>query len=300
MNKNIVSLVLLNVIFFTFGCSKNSSPQFDTEYSFRNNRAAGFTYSESMEKDYFNEEPISVVSADLTNLNNIERKLVKKANIRIRVENLEMADASVSELVRKYGAYAASTETEENSRRYSIRVPSPQYDNFLGETGGMGRMLRRAETTEDVTLNYYDLEGRLATKKELLKTYQTYLGKANNIEEILSVETRIADLQNDIDWTGTQLRNLANTVDYATVDLNLLGPAASTSNQKTTFIEQVKILFNSFGTFLSIVGVVIIGIVIYVIPVLLLLIFFYLILFGRIGLLKKLWRIITSQNKAIN
>jgi hypothetical protein len=229
-----------------------------------------------------------------------ERKLVKSAYITIRVESLESTDDSVSDLMKRYNAYAASTNIEENSRHYSLRVPAQNYDTFLGEMNGMGRIIRRNENTEDVTLRYYDLESRLATKKELLVTYQSYLGKAKNIEEILSVEARIAELQSDIDRTGTQLRSLANTVDYATIELSLVGPVTSTPYQTTTFSERIKRLFSGFGSFFSIVGVIITGVVIYGIPALLILAFLVWVLFGRVGLLKKLWRLITAQAPVVD
>jgi len=177
-----------------------------------------------------------------------ERKLIKRANVSIRVENLSSADDSVSDLLKKYDAYAASTNIQENSRFYSLRVPAEHYDTFLAEMNGMGRLINRYESTEDVTLQYYDLEGRLATKKELLKTFQSYLGKAKTIEEILSVEARLSELQYDIDGTGKQLRNLANKVDYATIELQLLGPVSSLS-ENLTFGEHIKKLFGGFGRF---------------------------------------------------
>jgi len=228
-------------------------------------------------------------------LNNVERKLVKRAYIRIRVENLDASDASVTGMLQKYDAYAASTEVDENSRSYSLRVPSQHYDAFLVEMNGMGRLLNRSENTEDVTLRYYDLEGRLETKKELLRTFQSYLGKAKTIEEILAVEARISELQYDIEGTGVQLRNLANRVDYATIDLTLFGPVTSMPQRNVTFGERIKELFGSFGGFLASVAVVIMGIVIYGIPVLLLVVFFFWLLFGRIGLLKKLWLLVTKK-----
>jgi hypothetical protein len=228
------------------------------------------------------------------NFADAERKLVKTAIINIRVDNLAKADDSVSALLKKYEAYAASTNIHEDSRYYSLRIPSNYYDVFLGEVNGLGRLINRIENTEDVTLRYYDLEGRLATKKELLKTFQAYLGKASNIEEILSVEARISELQYDIEGTGIQLRNLSNKVDYATVSLHLVGPAISTSYSGVPFGERVKQLFGGFGSFLSTVGMVLIGIVIYGIPILLILGLLFLLLFGRIGIFKKLWRLIKS------
>ena len=150
----------------------------------------------------------------------------------------------------------------------------------------------------NATIRYYDLDGRLDTKKELLKTFQSYLGKAKNIEEILSVEKRIAELQSDIDRTGKELRNLSNRVDYATIELVILGPVIiSQSDPNPIFAVRIKELFSDFGGFLSDLAVVFIGIVIYGIPILLMVLFIYWILFGKIGILKKLWRAATGRKR---
>ena len=225
----------------------------------------------------------------------VERKLVKRADISIRVEDMEKADTSLSALMERYGAYAAFTEIGENYLHYSIRVPSISYSAFLDGANSLGKTLRRSESAEDVTLRYFDLEGRLATKRELLKTFQAYLGRARNIEEILSVETRIADLQSEIEGTGKELRNLANRIDFATVDLNISGPVASTPYRGPTLGERTRELFSGFGTFLSTIVVFLTGIVIYGIPILLLVVFFFWLLFGRLGLLKKLWRAVMDK-----
>ena len=222
--------------------------------------------------------------------NDLERKIVMTAHVRVRVENLNEADTFIKDLMKKYNAYASSTDIDDNIRRYSIRVPSSAYKAAIDEINGIGRLLGRSESAEDVTLRYYDLEGRLATKKELLKTFQSYLGKAKTIEEILSVEKNIAELQYEIEGTGKELRNLANRVDYATIELSVFGPIASSPYGGQTLVERLKELFGSFGNFLSVLVTIIIGIVIFGIPILLLLVFFFWLLFGKIGLLKKLLR----------
>ena len=228
------------------------------------------------------------------------RKLVKRANIHVRVDDLDAADTSVGVLMERYGAYPSSTESSDNYRGYVIRVPSSSYDTFLGELGGMGRILRHSESSEDVSLRYYDLEGRLATREELLKTFRSYLGKATDIDEILSVEARIAELQNEIDRTGRDLRLLADLVDYSTVSLDIFGPVAAEQYRGSTLAERVKELFSGFGGFLSTAVVVLIGIVIYGIPAMLLLVLLFWLLFGRVGLVKKLFRAAADKKKDKN
>jgi hypothetical protein len=290
MKNKIFILILTITLLLTFGCGQKSQLAaggfaMNAAYETAAQRAVMYDSDEMYEMQLAEEDGGSIGA----NFENVERKLVKRANIRIRTENLEAADTSISELLKKYNAYAASSSIEENSRFYNLRVPSQYYDIFLSEMNGIGRLLGRYESTEDVTLRYYDLEGRLATKKELLKTFQDYLGRARNIEEILAVEARISDLQYDIEGTGIQLRNLANQVDYSIIDLSIQGPAELSSYQELTFGERIKKLFGSFGGFLSSTAVVITGAVIYGIPILLLLCLLYWLLLGKVGLLKKLF-----------
>jgi hypothetical protein len=288
MKKNLIIFALLAVLLFVFGCSKDSQNMYGMASASRSRAAAyggeAFEVAANVQDMLAEEER----GSEAANLIDQDRKLIKQAYVRIRVENLEAADISVSGLLEKYNAYAASTNIEENSRRYSLRVPAQYYDIFLSDMDGMGRLIQRNESTEDVSLRYYDLEGRLATKRELLMTFQSYLGKANNIEEILAVEQRIAELQYDIESTGIQLRNLGNRVDYSTIDLFLLGPIAQNPTRGLTLGERIKQLFGGFGNFLSLLIIIVIGIILFGIPRVLILFFLYWLLFGKIGLIKKL------------
>ena len=228
--------------------------------------------------------------------NNVQsRKLVKRAEIRIRVEDLSATEKPMAELIEKYRAWTASTGIYENQRSYTIRVPSGSYNEMLAELTAMGRLIRHSENAEDVTLRYYDLESRLATKRELLKTYQGYLKKAANIDEIMTVESRIADLQQEIDQTGTQFRNLAGLVDYSTINMEIYGPVSTTSYSEPTLKDKLGELFGSFGDVISTALVVLIGIIIYGVPIILVTVLLFWVLFGRIGLIKKLWHLAAGK-----
>ena len=219
------------------------------------------------------------------------RKLVRNAAVRIRVPDPELMEEPLAALMERYEAYASSVNIHERFRNYTIRVPADSYEPFLAELTAMGRLLQRTENVEDVSLRFYDLEGRLATKQELLKTFQGYLGTAKTIEEIMTVEARLAELQREIDWAGTEFRTLANQVDYATVEPEFTAPPSTVSAAKPDLGERIDLLFRTFGDYVSLVLVVVVGIVVYGIPGILLLTLLFWVSFGRIGLLKKLWRL---------
>jgi hypothetical protein len=233
--------------------------------------------------------------AEVTPSSEQTRKLTKRADIRIRVEDLVTTEKPIAELMGKYNAWSASSGIYENSRNYEIRVPEGSYDAMLDELAGLGRIMWRTEYTEDVTLRYYDLEGRLATRQELLKTYQGYLTKANNIDELMTVERRIAELQREIDQTGTQFRNLSNQVEYSTINVEITGPASVGSYSRPSLGDRLAELFGSAGYVASSALVVLIGIILFGVPAVLVVVLLFWILFGRIGLLKKLWRLAAEK-----
>jgi hypothetical protein len=231
------------------------------------------------------------------------RKLIRSADLSIEADkSLTEREGGVSggalqkveELAGRHNGYIEQSRSDQSSLHCTIRVPSASFDEFLAGVSSLGRIISRSENAEDVTLKYYDLEGRLATKKNLLAVFQSYLGRANNIEEIMQVETRIADLQNEIDWLGTQVTELANLVDYATVSLYLFNPGKV---QTYTMGDRVKRLFGSYGDFASETLIVILGIVIFGVPLLVLVILAYWLLLGKIGLLKKAFRLVSGVNK---
>ena len=308
MKQLLIAVLLLCVLLFSGACGMGGkrAGSYDGQYAAagRSSAAPGRGYDSVPEEAALDwerpgnsaEAPALVSEGGVVQGSAVQtRKLVKTAELRLRAEDPEATERPLSALMEKYGAWSASTGIYDNSRSYSIRVPSSSYDSMLGELAGLGKMLRRTENAEDVTLHYYDLESRLGTKRELLKTYQGYLAKAANIDEIMTVESRIADLQREIDQTGTQFRNLANLVDYSTINLEISGPVGASGYSEPSLGEKLGELFSSFGDVASSVLVVLTGIIIYGIPGILILILLFWILFGRIGLLKKLWRLVAGK-----
>jgi hypothetical protein len=237
------------------------------------------------------------------NLNTIgekKRKLIRQATFHLQAPDPEAVEAPVLAAMNKYGAYSATTEIHENSRSYTIRVPETSFQPLLDELDElkvMGRLLYRSESAEDVTLNYYDLEGRLQTKQELRTTFQRYLETAKTMEDIMAVETRIMELQNEIDWMGTELRSLSHLVEYATITLEIRRHPLAPSYAKPTLADRIGGLFGSFGDYAAAVLLILLGIIIYGIPGVVILVLLYWLLLGKIGLLKKLWRIAAGKGR---
>ena len=284
----------------TFEASK---PQADTSFEgtgFNYQRTPGLPYDDAV----IQESPLLVESSKPGEPLNqaetavfINRKLIKRAELRIEADQslidnegkISGVSKKIDNLMRKYDAYSEQTWSDENSARYTIRVPQVHYEALITETGALGKVRSRSETAEDVTLKYYDLEGRLTTKKTLLATFQGYLGRAKDIDDVMKVETRIADLQNEIDRLGSQFKMLANQIDYATVELQVYS-YRHTSGYSTG--DRIGKIFTSFGSFASGALVVLTSIIVYGVPIILFCLLLFWLLFGRVGILKRAFRLV--------
>jgi hypothetical protein len=287
-------LSLLTAALALSACAKGAVPRYATGVA-GNAESAAVQKSADFGGASFGEESADATAGEIPGEAAFRsRKLVRNANIRLRLQNPEAAEGPLTAAMEKYGAYASSISIFENSRHYTLRVPASFFDPFFAELTGMGKVLQRTESAEDVTIRFYDLEGRLATKQELLKTFQSYLGKAKDVDEIMTVEQRIAELQREIEWTGTEFRSLADLVDYATVDLTLEGPAVPIAGPDLG--DRIGELFGGFGNFVSTVFLVLLGVIVYGIPVILILAVLFWLLLGRVGLLRKLWALTAGRN----
>lgn len=288
--KNCTSGILAAALLVFSGCgaAKQSSAYAENSYEAEDNSAARETGETGQAMPETGAAPALARS----------RKLIRSADFSVeagfalRDENMNRAAQKIEELARRCGGYIELSSADAASINCTIRVPSKSYDDLLAGVSALGKIISRHENAKDVTLKYYDLEGRLATKKTLLSTYQSYLARASTIEEILDIESRIADLQNEIDWLGTQLTELANLVDYASVSLYLFNPAET---RPYSMGDKILRLLGSFAGAASGVVVAIIGIVIFGVPSLLLILLAYWLLLGRIGLLKKAFRLAGAE-----
>jgi hypothetical protein len=291
MIRKAMFVVFVFIVALT-GCSKKSA-----EYGLIGGTLASDRQNFDFEREILDEKTELSVENTFSIQEITTRKFTTSSNLQIRIDNLDGGVNKLNEIISRYDTYASSINIYENSRSYTLKVPTQKYKIFLEEIMKIGKIIYYEETTEDVTLRYYDLESRLNTKRELIKTFQNYLDKAKNIEEILSVESRLAELQAEIDDVGKQFRLLNNLIDYSTIRLELHGPISVTNYGKETIGEKIKGLMNGFGDFVSAIAVILLAMTVYGIPSIMILLLLYWVLFGKIGILKRIIKFISGNKE---
>lgn len=152
-------------------------------------------------------------------------KLIYRASIDMESTEFDKALEGLNELVASMGGYYENSELNNYSsyRRgyYVVRLPSENFEAFCSAVGGLAQINSLSRSAEDVSEKYYDLESRLATQRTKLERLQELLKQAEEMEDIITLESAISDTELTIENLTGSLRKYDSLVGYATVNITL-------------------------------------------------------------------------------
>ncbi len=157
------------------------------------------------------------------------RKLIRNVSLELQTLEFDTFTGKIAELVEELGGYVENSSfngnsiyyTSDRSASYTLRIPAAQLDLFVEQVGAMANVTYRNESTQDVTLQYVDME---AHKKSLQTEYDRLLellAIAENVDAIVTLEARLSEVRYQIESYESQLRLYDNQVDYSTVYLKV-------------------------------------------------------------------------------
>lgn len=209
----------------------SSASSYDGGYE---NEAAAYDVTVSGDESAYAQKSVAMASGGSAGTTALEpvaedsRKLIRTASLTIRTAQYDADLDALTQLVKNVGGYIESTyqsgDRENGSTRSSsmtLRIPSEKLDEFLNGVGDVGRVVDRSESSTDMTVQYADNEARLATLRAKLERLNELLAKAETVEELISIESAIADTQYSIDSYETRQRTIDRQVDMSEVDVYL-------------------------------------------------------------------------------
>lgn len=155
------------------------------------------------------------------------RKIIYTANLDLETKDYNSACTALRQAAAEAGGYMESTNeygSAENGNRsayFCFRIPSDKYRSFLGAVDESGSVVRRSESTEDITSSYVDVEARIASLEAQKAKLEELREKAETLEDLLTIEGRISDVQYQLESYIAQRRLYDNQVDYCTVNVSV-------------------------------------------------------------------------------
>lgn len=159
------------------------------------------------------------------------RKIIWTVNMSLETLEFDSAISGLTAALQEAGGYIESSSVNGQSleghgggRRYgsiTARVPQGNLDSFLGAVSTVCNVVSTDRQSEDITLQYTDIETRKRSLEVEQERLLELLGEADNVDTIVALESRLSEIRYQLDGYSSSLRTYDSLVDYSTVYMDL-------------------------------------------------------------------------------
>ena len=239
-----VTLAMVLVIALLAGCGASSmvadrAPAMKNEIAVESPAAPMLEYAM---------DSVTGVSGAGQSVPGVEQKLIKTVRMDVETENLEALLPQISMKISELGGdvenqdlYNGSSYSSYRncSANLTIRVPAENLNGFVEDVKGVSNVVSYNESTENVTLQYVSTESRMKALEVEQQRLLELLAKAENMSDLLEIEARLTDVRYELESVTSQLRVLANQVDYATIYLYISQVKVYTETEEQTVWQRI-------------------------------------------------------------
>lgn len=224
------------------------------------------------------------------------RKWVITMNIDTETEDLDGALDSLNRQIAALGGYIQEQNIRNGSSysnlRYrnasmTVRVPAEQLDSFTASLTDFSNVVSSSRSAEDITLSYVDTETRITALETERDRLLELMEQAETMSDLLEIESRLTDVNYELERYGSRLRTMDNQVSYATIYLSVKEVKEYTPVQEQTLWERIS---SGFLASLKGLGNGIVNFFAWVIITLPYLVVYGLIGWGAVALIRRLRR----------
>lgn len=257
MKKKVLACVLSGILAVSiFGCGSKS--MMATESAVADSAAyddmAYDSGYDTTEKASAEEAGSGAVTSEngIEEVQETDRKLIRNVNLSLQTKEFDTVLDNMSQKIKDLGGYiqdssvwgSSSDYSSSRSASYTLRIPSDKLDEFIDVVETLGNVTYKNESVDDVTLRYVDVDSH----KKALETEQerllALLEKAENVEDIITIENRLSDVRYELENYESQIRLLDNQIDYSTVYVDISEVSRVTDTGKQGFFEEVASRFS--------------------------------------------------------
>jgi len=180
---------------------------------------------------------------------NLNRKIIKNANISVEVENFKTAIDYLYNFVNSNGGYVSNFNSyiyDDNYEVYSedmskdlysgnmtIRIPSEKFDILFNEIDGIGKIKSKNIYTSDITSRYRDYYNEVKNLEVREKKLREIMENAKDIKDVLEVERELSRVRGEINGYKSTLKKWDELVELSTVEVNIIEVQNLTNSVKS-------------------------------------------------------------------
>jgi len=155
----------------------------------------------------------------------IEQRIIKTGEVSVEVPQVQAAVGQVRAFVLELGGYVGGSQAGSNDEgaTLTLRVPAARFDEALERLRNLeGEVVAEATRESDVTRQIIDLGARVANLQASEASYRVLLERAERIDDVLSVQSRLDQVRGEIEQLDAQLQEIEGDADLSTLTVTLI------------------------------------------------------------------------------
>jgi uncharacterized coiled-coil protein SlyX len=145
----------------------------------------------------------------------------------------------------------APANGDQGSASLTLRIPADRLQGVLDDLAELGRADEISTSTSDVTIVVADLESRIATQRGIIDRLNAMFARAVTIDDLITLETSIAQHQATLEDLEAQQRSVADQVAFSTLSLYLRSEAEAPVQEPMDFLSGLAAGWGAFVAFFS-------------------------------------------------
>lgn len=182
-----------------------------------------------------------------------QRKVIMDGDVSLETLDFDDSISAMDQMINDFGGFAearsvrgkSKTSRALRSASYIIRVPAESFELVLKSMGSIGTVLESNTKGTDITDQYYDAQTRVNTLKVQEQTLLDILAKSTKLEDVITLESRIAEVRYEIESLENTVKNYDRLVAFSriTVYIQEVDDETETKPEPETFGERVSRTF---------------------------------------------------------
>jgi hypothetical protein len=158
-------------------------------------------------------------------VNGESRLIIKTGNLSLVVKDVAASIAKIQEFAKTKGGFVVSSNISKNglspNGEVTIRIPSEIFDGGVAELKALGEVKSEQVNGQDITEEFADLNAQLRNLKVTEMQLLEIMKKAQRIEDILSVQRELTNLQGQIEVLQGRIKYLDQSAKLSTLTVYL-------------------------------------------------------------------------------
>ncbi len=163
-----------------------------------------------------------------------QEKLVYTGDLTIQTLNYEESLKALRAKAAELGGIVEwENESDSNYRWYegdssgtrsvymTLRIPTDSFETFMNDAGGIGKVISRSRGVKNISRQYNDTSVQIEALEKQQERLLEMMDKAETIEDMIAVETRLTDVQSQLNSLKTYRQSMDTDVMYSTVTVSL-------------------------------------------------------------------------------